>query len=97
MRKNNTLSSLNYYYKHLTPETAPENGLLFGSDLGCATKNVETTNRPSKKLASNNQRRKRGCSGPFLGQSGRGRGLNRFGPYQFIPRYPGPGNYGQFE
>ena len=96
VRRNNILSALNDNYKHLSSETAPENGLLFGSDLEGAMKSVETTNRLSKKLANNNQGRKRGgYRGPFLGQSSRGRGRNRFGPYQFNPRYPGPGSYGQ--
>ena len=58
VHRNNIPSSLNDNCKHFSSETAPENSLLFGSDLEGVMKNVETNNRQSKKLADNNQSRK---------------------------------------
>ena len=52
-RNNIPSSSLNDNNEHLSSGTAPENGLLFGSDVEGAVKNAETTNRRSKKLANN--------------------------------------------
>ena len=54
VHRNNIISSLNDNCKHFSSETAPENSLLFGSDLEGVMKNVETNNRQSKKLADNN-------------------------------------------
>lgn len=85
-RKQAIVSSLNNSYRSLASRTSPGDGLLFGSNLGEAMKEVEESNKLTNKLTkpppsfpSSNTR------GNFLGR-GQGRGRGQFRRHPYVPR-----------
>ena len=82
VRRDLVLTSLNDNYKHLSTDTKPEKGLLFGENLEESMRAVETANKLSKKLSH-----KPPQQANFLGQlrgfrGARGRGQYRGHPYR---------------